>query len=172
MNKPHGTNAEVTPESSELSGRRSFMKHSVLAAGVVAAAGLAAASPSEAGQQKQAVQKQLPQRGSEMLLQRLGSSGKTYSKKDLRQVLGVAKKYQVKLVNWCQFGQPAIDGVCGTFEARPELAGRILEDLLKLSSVLRFRICVFPLGIPAVDMVRLKFGAGRLGVEGGVIVDG
>jgi hypothetical protein len=153
-------NAQVSNDTATSEGRRSVIKGLALAAGAVAVGGETSATVSEAGEPKPAGQAESV-RGSEKLLERLGGKGMTYSAETLGQVLAVAKKHEVQIKDWCQFGQPAVDGVCGTFDVRTDLAANVLTELLKLDSAIRLRFDVFPLGMPAIDFVRLRIGAGR-----------
>ena len=57
-----------------------------------------------------------------------------------------------KVVDWCQYGQPAIDEVCGTIRVRPGRVGRLIDELLELHEV-RINLDVFPLGKPGIDQV-------------------
>jgi hypothetical protein len=109
------------------------------------------------------------ERGSEKLLASLGTGGHTLSVEDLRQVIGVFRKHRVTVVDWCQYGQPAVDGACGTVVAKPGVAGSLLADLLALGHATSWRTWVFPYGIPVLDRVVIRLRGGR---SGGVIIDG
>lgn len=152
--------SQTGSETSEAVARRSL-----LAAGVVATtAGVLAASAG--AQEKEDAD---AERGSEKLLAGLGHGGHTLSIEDLRQVIGVFRKHRVSVVDWCQYGQPAVDGACGTIVARPGVAGSLLADLLALSRATSWRTWVFPYGIPVLDRVVIRLRGGR---AGGVIVEG
>lgn len=140
-----------------------FTRRAVLAGTAVAAAG--ALTSGAAAQEITAD----VQRGSERLLEQIGSGGHTFSADELRQVIGVFRKHNGRFIDWCQYGQPGIDGVCGRVIVGPKVAGQVLTDLLATRDIFRWRVGVFPKGIPALDHVLVRLQAGR---EGGVIIDG
>ena len=57
-----------------------------------------------------------------------------------------------KIVDWCQYGQPAIDEFCGTIRVKPGRVGRLIDQLLDLHEI-RINLDVFPLGKPGIDQV-------------------
>lgn len=141
-------------------------RRSMLAAGVAATtAGMLAVSA--VAQEKEDID---IERGSEKLMAGIGTGGHTFSVEELRQVIGVFRKHRVRVIDWCQYGQPAVDGACGTVVARPGVAGSVLSDLLTLNHATSWRTWVFPYGIPVLDRVVIRVQAGVMG--GGVIVNG
>jgi hypothetical protein len=131
--------------------RRHFLAQALITSSVLTAAGMAAPGDSEAATAEDTV------RGSEKLLQRLGGAGMTISKEELGKILDIAKKHKVKIPRWCQYGQPAVDGICGTFELGGRV-GNLIDDLLQLNVVQR--VHVFPYGIPVPDVFRVDIQAG------------
>lgn len=96
-------------------------------------------------------------RGSEKLIgERIGRS-ETISIEALRELVEVSRKHGVMILDWHQFGQPAIDGVLGTFQVSPEVAGNLLVDVLKLHPQLPLKWEVFPYGIINPDILLMNF---------------
>ena len=151
--------SETNSDASEAVARRSL-----LAVGMASTAGMLARSAT--AQDKDDAD---AERGSEKLLASLGTAGHTLSIEDLRQVIGVFRKHRVTIIDWCQYGQPAVDGACGAVVAKPGVAGSLLADLLTLSHATSWRTWIFPYGIPVLDRVIINVRGGR---AGGVIIDG
>jgi hypothetical protein len=103
--------------------------------------------------------KSVTKRGSEKLL----ASGTSLTEKDLSQILRISSKRNVKLVNWCIYGQPAPDGVCGEFQVSPTIATSVIRDLIRLRNI-RVGLEVFPYGIPVPDGVMVRFNSRMRGM--------
>jgi hypothetical protein len=132
--------------------RRSFLTAAVAAAAtarVVEGTAIAGAAPAP----------QEPTRGSEKWVQEHGPM--TFSTKDLGDIRALIGTHSAKLLDWCQYGQPAIDGICGTFEVpRLEAVGPLVTDLVRLHPRFRLGIDVFPYGIPVLDRIQVNFRGG------------
>lgn len=100
-------------------------------------------------------------RGSEQLLERIGQAD-TISDATLKSVLNVALQHDVEILDWCQFGKPGIDGVCGRFQVEPKLAGQVIQDLINLEGW-KCRLDVFPLGITDPTVINIDLTGGQLG---------
>ncbi len=109
-------------------------------------------------------------RGSDKLLEKIGSQGHTFAPEEIREVVTLLSKTQGKIIDWCQYGQPSTDGVCGTVVVAPRLAPGVITELLKIRNLANWRFRVFPKGIPVFDEVHIQMMGGR--VAGGVIIDG
>lgn len=96
-------------------------------------------------------------RGSEKLLEERLGKPQPISEAALRQLVDISRKYDVKIFDWRQFGQPAIDGIAGTFQVKPELAGKLLEDIFALDNDLRLHWEVFPYGVPVLEELLVNF---------------
>lgn len=99
-------------------------------------------------------------RGSQRLLERLGQSD-TISDESLKAVIEVARRHEVEILDWCQFGKPGIDGVCGRFQVEPKVAGLVIQDLINLDGW-RCRLDVFPLGITDPTVINIDLTGGQL----------
>ena len=100
-------------------------------------------------------------RGSEQLLSRLADA-KILDQDSLAQLVGFTRKRGVRLVHWWIRGQPRPDWVEGAFLASPGSAPGLITDLLRFNRV-RFRLDVFPYGIPVPDEIMIKVqNAGQL----------
>lgn len=99
-------------------------------------------------------------RGSELLLERLGQPD-TISEESLKAVIEVARRHEVEILDWCQFGKPGIDGVCGKFQVEPKVAGRVIQDLLNLPGW-ACKLDVFPLGITDPTAINIDLRGGQL----------
>jgi len=103
---------------------------------------------------------QAKRRGSEQLLERLGKPD-TISDESLKGILAVARRHEVEILDWCQFGKPGIDGVCGRFQVEPKVAGLVIQDLINLEGW-RCRLDVFPLGITDPTVINIDLSGGQL----------
>jgi hypothetical protein len=99
-------------------------------------------------------------RGSERILERLGKAD-TISDATLKGILEVARRHDVEILDWCQFGQPGIDGVCGRFQVAPKVAGAVVQDFLDLAGW-RCKIDVFPVGITDPEAININLSGGQL----------
>jgi hypothetical protein len=129
------TEATTTAQPAESSERRSFMKS--LVTGAVAAGGLAAVTMVETAS---------------------AQSGCTtaFTAEELKQLTSAVQAYGGRLVEYFPCGIPAPDSVWGTATIRPDLAGAMIQALLKLDRF-RLRLEVFPYGIPYPDLVNVQF---------------
>ena len=94
-------------------------------------------------------------RGSDELLKSLG--GRTgLPQKAMSDMIAAARQDRAELVQWWVRGQPAPDWIRGTFAVPPDRAGALINSLLKQERV-RFRLDVFPYGIPIIDRVHVAF---------------
>ncbi len=82
--------------------------------------------------------------------------GTLLNEKELGALTSLVKKRGVKVVDWCIYGQPGPDGVCGAVHVRRPVAGRFINDLLKLRK-LRLELEVFPEGIPVPNLYEIRF---------------
>lgn len=78
------------------------------------------------------------------------------NKKQMAKIVDVSEQYG-KILDWCWFGQPGIDGFCGTIRVDRDMAGRLIQDLLSNDEI-RIIIKGFPYGIPVPDEVMLEIG--------------
>ena len=99
-------------------------------------------------------------RGSAQILARLGQSD-TVSEESLKGIIEVARRHEVEILDWCQFGRPGIDGVCGRFQVEPKVAGTVIQDLLNLPGW-RCKLDVFPLGITDPTVINIDLTGGQL----------
>ena len=93
-------------------------------------------------------------RGSDELLRSLGGKGRL-SETAVSRMITAAKQDRAQLIQWWLRGQPVPDWVKGTFSVPPERAGAFIGNLLKQE--VRFRLDVFPYGIPVIDQVHVAF---------------
>src|ERR1700694_3996091 len=118
--------------------RRSFLNRTLVASGAatVARSSAAAVEPQEA-----------VERGSDKWMQDHGAM--MLSSKDLGDLKALAGTHKAKMLSWCQYGQPGVDGVCGTFEVtRLDGLGPLVLDLAGFHPRFRLGIDLFPYGIP------------------------
>lgn len=113
------------------------------------------------------VAKSTLKRGSQKLIDKGAYKTHLFTQKELAQFTTISKKRGARLVDWCIYGQPAPDGVCGRYQVTPGIAGNVISDLIRLKGF-RLKIDVFPLGIPVVDNVLIEFKTPR----GVIITDG
>lgn len=99
-------------------------------------------------------------RGSARILERLGRSD-TISEETLKGIIDVARRHDVEILDWCQFGQPGIDGVCGRFQVEPKVAGQVVQGFLDVAGW-RCKIDVFPLGITDPTAINVNITGGQL----------
>ena len=90
-------------------------------------------------------------RGSEKLLK-----GSLLNEAELTRLAKLTRSAGVKVVDWCVLGQPGPDGVCGSVHVRRALAGRFVNELLKLRR-LRLDFEIFPIGIPVPNLYEIRF---------------
>lgn len=99
-------------------------------------------------------------RGSARVLERLGIPD-VIAEESLKGIIEVARRHDVEILDWCQFGQPGIDGVCGTFQVQPQQAGALIDELLKQPGW-ACKLEVFPLGMTDPTAI-------QVGLTGGVM---
>jgi hypothetical protein len=156
----------------ESSQRRALLSQAALAAGMLVAVGLSTSSAE--AQAKSWADCENPNAGSEELLKALKGSntfeGHKLSKDHVLELVSIIRKTNAKLVDWCQYGQPAVDGVCGAVHVMPDQLGGLIEALAGKPHLWRWG-GVFPLGIPFPDRYAFRFGIGAV-PNGGVIIHG
>ena len=96
--------------------------------------------------------------GSQRILARLGQPD-LISDDSLKSVLELANKFDVELLDWCQYGKPGIDGVCGKFQVIPERAGAFVQGLLDIQGW-ACRLDIFPLGITDPTAINIDMTGG------------
>lgn len=95
-------------------------------------------------------------RGSELLREKWLGDGRFVTEKDLDELLELERSDdEIKLLHWWIRGQPRPDVVRGVFQVHPKVAGRVVGRLFELDG--RYRLDVFPYGIPNVDAVLVGF---------------
>ena len=94
-------------------------------------------------------------RGSERMMQER-MERTTLSPEQLQQLVELSRRDGVELRNIWIYGQPAPDVVSGSLDVNPDNAASIVQELL--SQEIRFRLELFPLGIPFPEIVRIDFG--------------
>jgi hypothetical protein len=94
------------------------------------------------------------ERGSERML-KARMDRRTLPERDLQQLVELSRQDGVELRDIWIYGQPAPDVVSGTFQVNPEIAANVVQELLVRE--IRFRLDVFPLGIPIPDVVQIDF---------------
>lgn len=109
-------------------------------------------------------------RGSAKLIGRGVYEPEVFTKKHLSRFINISRNKGVKLVDWCVFGTPAIDGVCGRYQVDPTVALTVIKELVNIKDI-RIRFDYFPYGVPyPPDGAFVSFRAGT--VAGVVITDG
>ena len=92
--------------------------------------------------------------------------GTTLSEEHLAHVVEIAKDEGIELLwHWWR-GQPNPEILGGLLQIDPALASGVIARLIG-NELLRFRLDVFPYGIPNVDRVLVGFEAGGGGIEAG-----
>jgi len=89
-------------------------------------------------------------RGSELLFKK----SNLVDIEQLSKIYDISEEYG-KILDWCWFGQPGIDGFCGTVRVDLNQAGRLVQDLLLVDEP-RMIFKGFPYGIPAPDELMLE----------------
>lgn len=100
----------------------------------------------------------MAQRGSDKLLQALTGDAKIRAlpTEELREVLSITEEDGVKLLQWWIRGQPTPDWLTGAVRVDRKRAAATIDRLLSFDE-LRFRLDVFPYGIPVPDEVLIRF---------------
>ena len=100
-------------------------------------------------------------RGSAKMVEELLGHRTVIDKDELRSLLTAIDQQGVRIVDWCQYGQPGIDGVCGKIEVAPKGAGDLVRDLFRFKRI-RPELEVFPYGIPVIDRLLIELRIGRV----------
>jgi hypothetical protein len=95
-------------------------------------------------------------RGSDRMMQER-MERRTFSQEQLQQLVELSRKDGVELRDIWIYGQPDPDVVSGTFDVNPDNTASLVQDLL--NQEIRFRLEMFPLGIPFPEIIRIDFGS-------------
>ena len=98
--------------------------------------------------------------GSEKILARIGEPD-VISDDTLNSIIKVARRFDAEILDWCQYGQPGVDGVCGKFQVEPKSAGSLIQGWLDIPGW-RCRLDVFPLGITDPTAINIDVTGGSL----------
>ena len=82
-----------------------------------------------------------------------------FSEDVVNDFLSFAKEKGIQLNDWCVLGQPNPDAISGSFQLSPRGAGKVLQALLNYEQI-RFRVKIFPKGIPIPDILWAEIQAG------------
>ncbi|MEM9215903.1 MAG: hypothetical protein AAGD25_16360 [Cyanobacteria bacterium P01_F01_bin.150] len=99
-------------------------------------------------------------RGSERILERIGQPD-VISDETLKGIINVAREFDVEILDWCQYGQSGIDGVCGKFQVMPDRAGSFIQELISIPNW-ACRLDIFPLGITDPNAINVDITGGTL----------
>ncbi len=95
-------------------------------------------------------------RGSEMLSDEMFGKPSEISKASLKQILKVTRASGVNLHGWWTYGKPAIDVVTGVIHVKPDIAGKIFQELATIEK-LPLKVEGFPLGIINPELIEIRF---------------
>lgn len=95
-------------------------------------------------------------RGSSEMSEEMFGKPSEVSKKALKQLLTVTRASGVNLHGWWTHGKPAIDVITGVIHAKPNAAGKIIQDLLTINE-LPLRVTGFPLGTINPELIEIRF---------------
>lgn len=99
----------------------------------------------------------MAQRGSEKLLEALKANrGRILATDELEKVLDISQEDGIRLLQWWIRGQPNPDVLTGAIRVNRDIAGRVVDRLLAFDKS-RFRLDVFPYGIPVPDEILIRF---------------
>src|SRR5262249_43053943 len=99
-------------------------------------------------------------RGSDKMMQDLLGMKPVLDTAELRKLVAAVTRHG-KVIDWCQYGQPGIDGVCGNVLVGPKAAGGLMVDLFSLEHI-RPHLDVFPYGIPVIEQLLIRLRAGKV----------
>ncbi|MBC8063660.1 MAG: hypothetical protein H7Y17_02425 [Chlorobia bacterium] len=74
----------------------------------------------------------------------------------MKQLLTVTRSSGANLYGWWTHGKPAIDIVNGIIHAKPNVAGKIIQDLLTIDK-LPLKVEGFPLGTINPELIEIRF---------------
>jgi hypothetical protein len=95
-------------------------------------------------------------RGSEEMSEEMFGRPSEVSKAALKQLLNVTRAKEVSLLGWWTHGKPAIDIINGVIHAKPNVAGKIIQDLLTIDK-LPLKVEGFPLGTINPELIEIRF---------------
>jgi hypothetical protein len=95
-------------------------------------------------------------RGSYAVAEEVFGKPSEVSTQALKQLLSIARSQGVRLEGWWTHGKPAIDAVTGVLHVKPDVAGEIFAQLLKLERV-PLKVEGFPLGVVTTELIELRF---------------
>jgi hypothetical protein len=95
-------------------------------------------------------------RGSERMMQER-MDRRTLSREQLLELIELSRRDGVELRHFFPKGQPEPDAVFGTFHVNPDIAGTLLDEILR--QTIRFDLEVFPYGVPRIDIIQIDFAS-------------
>ena len=95
-------------------------------------------------------------RGSAEISEEMFGKPSEVSKQSLKQLLNVTRASGVSLHGWWTHGKPAIDIVNGVIHAKPDMAGKIIQELLTIDR-LPLKVEGFPLGTINPELIEIRF---------------
>lgn len=95
-------------------------------------------------------------RGSSEMSEEMFGKPSGVSKKALKQLLTVTRASGVNLHGWWTHGKPAIDVITGVIHAKPNAAGKIIQELLTINE-LPLKVEGFPLGTINPELIEIRF---------------
>ncbi len=99
-------------------------------------------------------------RGSAEMSEEMFGKPSEVSKESLKQLINVTRAGGVSLLGWWTYGKPAIDIVNGVIHAKPDVAGKVIQELLTIDK-LRLKVEGFPLGIINPELIEIRFSTPR-----------
>ena len=96
-------------------------------------------------------------RGSKRLVEQWSERGMVLPEDSIKHVLELSEEEGVTLVHWLTHGIPKPDVLRGKFQVEPSAAGRVVQRLVEED--IRFRINVFPIGIPQPQAIEVEFAS-------------
>jgi hypothetical protein len=95
-------------------------------------------------------------RGSDAVAEEVFGKSSEVSTQALKQLLAISRARGVRLEGWWTHGKPAIEAITGVMHVKPEVAGEIFAELMKLDRV-PLKVEGFPLGIITTELIELRF---------------
>lgn len=95
-------------------------------------------------------------RGSSEMSEEMFGKSSEVSKQALKQLIGVTRASGVNLHGWWTHGKPAIDVITGVIHAKPDMAGKIIQELLTINK-LPLKVEGFPLGTINPELIEIRF---------------